>query len=113
MKSYIVDLKGMIKMLLNPEGLPGLDKAQHAEIALTSMDQYLETYARQTELNGYPMRFFAGKVAVTKDVNLNNTPVSPARSATNLNAQPKSPAALSQQNAALRQQQQTQQAKRM
>lgn len=26
LKSYIVDLKQMIKMLLNPEGLPGLDK---------------------------------------------------------------------------------------
>jgi hypothetical protein len=27
LKSYITDLKGMIKMLLNPEGIPGLDKA--------------------------------------------------------------------------------------
>lgn len=38
LKSYITDLKGMIKMLLNPEGIPGLDKAQVGEIALTSMD---------------------------------------------------------------------------
>lgn len=42
LKQYIVDLKAMIKLLLNPEGIPGLDKAQHAEIALTSMDQYLD-----------------------------------------------------------------------
>lgn len=42
LKQYIVDLKQMIKLLLNPEGIPGLDKAQHAEIALTSMDVYLD-----------------------------------------------------------------------
>ena len=42
LKQYIVDLKAMIKLLLNPEGIPGLDKAQYAEIALTSMDQYLD-----------------------------------------------------------------------
>lgn len=46
LKSYITDLKGMIKMLLNPEGIPGLDKAQVGEIALTSMDQYLDQYAK-------------------------------------------------------------------
>jgi hypothetical protein len=27
LKQYIVDLKAMIKLLLNPEGIPGLDKA--------------------------------------------------------------------------------------
>jgi hypothetical protein len=27
LKSYIVDLKAMIKMLLNPEGIPALSKA--------------------------------------------------------------------------------------
>lgn len=52
LKQYIVDLKQMIKLLLNPEGIPGLDKAQHAEIALTSMDVYLDQYAKTTAVNG-------------------------------------------------------------
>jgi len=42
----------MIKLLLNPEGIPGLDKAQHAEIALTSMDSYLDQYAKVTNVGG-------------------------------------------------------------
>lgn len=45
LKNYILELKSMIKMLLNPEGISGLDKAQVGEIALTSMDQYLDQYA--------------------------------------------------------------------
>lgn len=42
LKNYISELKSMIKMLLNPEGISGLDKAQVGEIALTSMDEYLD-----------------------------------------------------------------------
>ena len=42
LRNYITDLKQMIKMLLNPEGIEGLDKQQVGEIALTSMDQYLD-----------------------------------------------------------------------
>jgi hypothetical protein len=38
LKNYISELKSMIKMLLNPEGISGLDKSQVGEIALTSMD---------------------------------------------------------------------------
>lgn len=52
LKQYIIDLKQMIKLLLNPEGIPGLDKAQHAEIALTSMDSYLDQYAKVTNVGG-------------------------------------------------------------
>jgi hypothetical protein len=42
LKNYISELKSMIKMLLNPEGISGLDKSQVGEIALTSMDEYLD-----------------------------------------------------------------------
>lgn len=38
--------------MLNPEGLPGLGQAQYAEIALTSMDEYLDKYAKTGEVSG-------------------------------------------------------------
>jgi len=69
----------MIKMLLNPEGISGLDKTQVGEIALTSMDQYLDQYAQTTVVNGQQSRFFSGKVSVSRDINV-YPPTSPTRS---------------------------------
>ena len=79
LKNYILELKSMIKMLLNPEGISGLDKAQVGEITLTSMDQYLDQYAQTTTVNGQQSRFFSGKVSVSRDINV-YPPTSPTRS---------------------------------
>jgi hypothetical protein len=68
LKSYVVDLKSMIQMLLNPDGVKNMKKEQQAEIALTAFDPHLDSYAQVTQTNGNPTRFFNGKVSVTKDL---------------------------------------------
>jgi hypothetical protein len=87
LKNYISELKTMIKMLLNPEGITALDKTQVGEIALTSMDQYLDQYATTATINGNQTRFFSGKVQVSRDINVNPA-TSPTRSINNTSTAP-------------------------
>ena len=96
LKNYISELKAMIKMLLNPEGITALDKTQVGEIALTSMDQYLDQYATTATINGQQTRFFSGKVQVSRDINVNPA-TSPTRSIKNTSTTPAAKSPISTQ----------------
>jgi hypothetical protein len=102
LKCYIIDLKQMIQMLLNPDNVSSMKPQQQAEIALTAYDQHLESYSQVNNVMGNPTRFFSGKVVVTKDVKESTSPVRYTYDGN----RSKSPAGMSAQNMAIRSSQQ-------